>query len=152
MLSDEESTDRLEDADTNSDGRVSWDEIVDETYGSDPEDLALEEDAIADDKLLFIIADLNKDGYLDKAEFKAFTHPEEVPRMHDALVKQTIKNHDRNLDLKIDFEEFLSERNDGGSDEWYITEKETFDHVYDSNKDGLLDYTEIPAWIIHHDE
>lgn len=63
MLSAEESQDRLEDTDTDEDGKVSWNEILQDTYGTDPEDLAVDDKLISDDKQTFEAADINKDGH-----------------------------------------------------------------------------------------
>ncbi|KAJ8669614.1 hypothetical protein QAD02_000873 [Eretmocerus hayati] len=148
MLSDEESKDRLEDADSNEDGKITWEEIVHDTYGSDPEDLALEDKLIENDKALFEVADLNKDGYLDTEEFRAYSHPEETPRMLDLVLKQTFADYDKDLDSFISFQEYLGDKAEAHGKEWLITEKEKFDHGYDKNGDGKLDVSEVPAWLI----
>ena len=152
MLSDEESKDRLEDADSDSDGRVTWEEIVQDTYGSDPEDLALEDKLIENDKATFTLADLNKDGYLDANEFKAFSHPEETPRMLDLILRQALNDHDKDKDNAISFQEYLADRAEGQDKEWLIVEKDKFDHIYDKNSDGKLDITEVHAWLVPSNE
>lgn len=38
MLSEEEATEKLEDADEDNDGRVSWNEYLTDTYGVDSDD------------------------------------------------------------------------------------------------------------------
>ncbi|OXU24995.1 hypothetical protein TSAR_006379 [Trichomalopsis sarcophagae] len=152
MLSDEESKDRLEDADADGDGKVTWEEIVQDTYGSDPEDLALEDKLIENDKATFNVADLNGDGYLEGDEFKAYTHPEETPRMLDLILKQAFVDYDKDKDAFISFQEFLGDRADGQDKEWLLVEKEKFDHVYDTNNDGKLDITEVHAWLVPSNE
>lgn len=152
MLSEEESAERLEDADANEDGKVTWEEIVQDTYGSDPEDLTLDDHLLQNDKETFFVADVDQDGFLNKEEFKAYTHPEETPRMMDLMIKQAYKDHDKNNDSFIDFQEFLGDRADRQDKEWLIVEKEKFDLEYDKNKDGKLDNIEVQAWIIPSNE
>jgi len=41
MLSEEESKERFEEVDENGDGRVSWREYVEETFGIDADDTAI---------------------------------------------------------------------------------------------------------------
>ena len=108
MLSDEESADRLEDADADEDGKVTWKEVLHDMYGSDPEDLELDDKLISDDKELFEAADGNKDGYLDKEEFKAYTHPEETPKMFPILLKQALEEKDIDSDGYLSFQVFLN--------------------------------------------
>lgn len=152
MLSSEESQDRLEDADTDEDGKVSWEEIVQDTYGSDAEDLAAEDRLIADDKATFNLADLNNDGLLDKEEFKAYTHPEETPRMYPLLLEQALEEKDTDKDGSISFQEFLGNRAKNEDKEWLLVEKDKFDHEHDKNQDGKLDSSEVLAWLVPSNE
>lgn len=152
MLSDEESLERLEDADANEDGRVTWDEILQDNYGSDPEDLATDDKIIENDKIVFDAADLNKDGYLDSDEFKAYSHPEETPRMLDLILKHGLNEHDKDKDNYISFQEYLGDRADGQDKEFLIIEKDKFDHVYDKNSDGKLDINEVQNWLVPSNE
>lgn len=152
MLSEEESQDRLEDADMDKDGKVSWDEILQDTFGQDPEDLALEDSAIQDDKDTFEAADLNKDGYLDTVEFKAYTHPEETPRMFPLLLKQALEKKDTDNDGYVNFQEFIGDRGKYKDKEWLLAEKTTFDYEHDKNGDGRLDSDEILSWLVPSNE
>ncbi|XP_014234106.1 reticulocalbin-2 [Trichogramma pretiosum] len=152
MLSDEESKDRLEDADSDEDGRVTWDEILQDTYGTDPEDLAIEDKAIQNDKDTFDVADLNQDGYLNPIEFKAYTHPEEEPRMMDIIMKQAMEDYDKDGDSYVSFQEFLGARAESHDKEWLLVEKEKFDNEYDKDKDGKLNQNEMKAWLIPSNE
>lgn len=152
MLSAEESEDRLDDADTNEDGKVSWDEILQDTYGSDPEDLALDEKLIQDDKQTFEAADLNKDSYLDAEEFKAYTHPEETPRMFPLLLRQALADKDVDGDGYINFQEFIGDRAKSKDKEWLVAEKDKFDYEHDKNGDGRLDSDEILSWLVPSNE
>lgn len=152
MLSAEESEDRLDDVDTNEDGKVSWDEIVQDIYGNNPDDLSLEDKLIQEDKQTFEAADLNKDSYLDKEEFKAYTHPEETPRMFPLLLKQALADKDIDGDGYINFQEFIGDRGKSRDKEWVITEKDKFDYEHDKNKDGRLDSDEILSWLVPSNE
>ncbi|XP_035734514.1 reticulocalbin-2-like isoform X2 [Vespa mandarinia] len=152
MLSTEESQDRLEDADSDEDGKVSWDEILQDIYGSDPQDLALDDQLIHYDKETFDAADLNKDGYLDSEEFKAYTHPEEVPRMFPLLLKQVLDEKDIDKDGCISFQEYIGERAKSEDKEWLLIKKDKFDHEYDKNGNGKLESDEILSWRVPSNE
>jgi len=152
MLSAEESKDRLDDADINEDGRVSWNEILQDTYGNNPEDLALDEKMVEDDKETFEAADLDKDGYLDAEEFKAYTHPEETPRMFPLLLTQALKDKDIDQDGYVSFQEFIGDRATSKDKEWLLIEKDKFDFEHDKNKDGRLDADEILSWLVPSNE
>lgn len=152
MLSAEESQDRFDDADSDEDGWITWDEIRQDTYGNDPEDLALDDKIINDDKETFEASDLNNDGYLDSEEFKAYTHPEETPRMFPLLLKQALEDKDIDKDGSITFQEFVGKKAENEDKQWLITEKEKFDHEHDKNKDGVLDSNEILSWLVPSNE
>ncbi|XP_012275235.1 reticulocalbin-2 isoform X2 [Orussus abietinus] len=152
MLSAEESRDRLDDADTDEDGKVTWEEILLDTYGSDPEDLVLDAKLVEDDRATFQAADFNKDGYLDSDEFRAYTHPEETSRMFPLILSQALAEKDTNNDSFISFQEFLGNRAKDGDKEWLIIEKDKFDNELDKDKDGRLDLNEILAWLVPSNE
>lgn len=151
MLSAEESQDRLEDADTDEDGRITWDEILQDIYGNNYEDLVQDELA-EDDKEMFEAADMNKDGYLDTEEFKAYTHPEETPRMFPLLLKQALEDKDVNKDGYISFQEYVGDRAKLKDKEWLLAEKDKFDYEHDKNGDGRLDSDEILSWLVPSNE
>ncbi|XP_014214428.1 reticulocalbin-2 [Copidosoma floridanum] len=152
MLSEEESKERLEDADENRDGKITWEEILQDSYSSDLEELPIEDETYLNDKETFTVADLDNDGYLDEQEFKAYTHPEETPRMIDVLVNQALRVYDTNNDSFIDFQEYLQDKAEGEGKEWLISEKEKFDGDYDKNADGKLDIAEMKTWLIPSSE
>lgn len=148
MLSAEESLDRLQDADTNDDGKISWEEILHDTYGTDPEDLQIDEKLVNDDKDTFKLADLNNDGYLDTEEFKSYSHPEESPRMYPLLLEQSLQDKDIDNDKFISFQEYLGDRAKDQDKEWLLAEKDKFDNDLDKNNDGKLESSEILSWLV----
>ncbi|EZA61006.1 Reticulocalbin-2 [Ooceraea biroi] len=152
MLSAEESKDRFDDADTDQDGRVNWDEVLIDAYGNDPEDFPPEESMMEDEKETFEAADVNKDGYLDTEEFKAYTHPEETPRMFPLLVNQSLKDKDKDKDGYISFQEFIGDRAASKDKKWLLSEKDKFDFDHDKNADGRLDSEEILSWLVPSNE
>jgi len=158
-LSAEDAEDRMEDCDENEDGFVTWEEYKAEEYDfgdedvdpSDPE-TAEEWKLMEEDRFLFLAADSNGDGLLDKTEFLAFSHPEEDEGMKPHVLEQVLKARDKNGDSSIDFQEYLGSRGDGKNKEWLLTEKDRFDNELDKNGDNLLSREEILAWIIPSNE
>ncbi|XP_059477375.1 reticulocalbin-2 isoform X2 [Neocloeon triangulifer] len=155
MLSEEEAQERFEDIDENKDGKVSWEEHLEDTYGGTiVDDLKQHEPNVKmlkDDKELFDTADKNKDGYLDKNEFPLFSSPEEHPEMHDIILNHTLEDKDTDKDGFVTFQEFVGEK--GSHDkEWLLSEKEKFDSEFDKNKDGRLDKAELLSWVVPSDD
>lgn len=159
LLTEEEAQERLEDNDANEDGRVSWDEHLQETFGNydDEEDdsytrdMIEEKRMIKEDQELFKAADINNDGHLDKKEYSGFSHPEEFNHMHETLYQQTMTKKDINNDGYLSLEEFLlddSGNNLHPNSEVYVIEKDRFEHDYDKNKDGKLSREEVVNWLI----
>jgi len=158
-LSAEDAADRMEDCDENEDGVVSWEEYKAEEYDFGDEEVDLSDPEIAEewklmeeDRFLFLAADSNGDGLLDKAEFLAFSHPEEDDSMKPHVLQQVLKARDKNGDSSIDFQEYLGSRGEGKDKEWLLTEKDRFDNDLDKNGDNLLSHEEIYAWIIPSNE
>lgn len=161
MLSEEESTERLEEVDDDEDGYVTWSEYISETYGiNDPEDQELlgktdqeeEQKLLREDRELFNAADKNIDGRLDEKEFLAFTHPEEHPDMLPVILRQTLEDKDKNGDGLIDFQEYIGEKGKEQDREWLLTEKDKFDNDHDVDRNGILDRNEILSWIVPSNE
>ncbi|KAL7633277.1 UNVERIFIED_CONTAM: hypothetical protein RMT77_016382 [Armadillidium vulgare] len=161
MLSEEESEERMDEIDENSDGVVTWEEYISETYGiKNPEDIPLlegsdreeEQQLLKEDRQLFNAADENLDGRLDEKEFLAFTHPEEDPKMLPIILQQTLDEKDTDKDGAINFQEFVGDKGKEHDKEWLLTEKDKFDNDFDKDGDGLLTKNEILDWIVPSNE
>ncbi|CAH0557689.1 unnamed protein product [Brassicogethes aeneus] len=152
-LSEEEASDRLEDADENGDSIISWQEYLSDTYGIDKSEEAIQFDGdndhlIEDDKALWKAADADGDGSLSKNEWLSFSHPEEHPAMLPVILKQTLRDKDKDGDEAVSFQEFVGERAQEHDKEWLVLEKEKFDRELDKNADGRLTGNEILSWVV----
>jgi len=63
-----------------------------------------------DEKQLFLAADINKDGNLNKEEFRSFYSPEDYPHMQPVILLSIMNRFDIDKDGKITFEEFIGDR------------------------------------------
>lgn len=164
-LSEEEANDRFDEVDENNDDIVEWREYLKEMYDMDSEDepnvkvsLLTEENEsehaqlIADDKMVFAAADLNKDGLLTRDEFVLFISPEEHPEMLPIILNQTLRDKDTNHDSKISFQEFIGDSARDHDKEWLLSEKVRFDNDYDKDGDGILNGNEILSWVVPSNE
>ncbi|KAI8518423.1 calcium ion binding [Branchiostoma belcheri] len=140
----EEARDTFPTIDLDEDGKVSWEEYLQDTFGAEYSTEAdpAEDEMIQDDRRFFQQADEDDDGKLDEVEWLAFQHPEEYVRMHHFLVEEKLEENDWNEDGLIDFDEYLGDDEPDSSysseEEWRIVEKEQFDE-YD--KDGTDSWT-----------
>jgi Ca2+-binding EF-hand superfamily protein len=158
-LSKEESDERFNDSDSDEDGFVTWKEYAAEEFDLDelevdPTDPMYEEELqlMEEDRILFDAADINKDEKLDKAEFLAFSHPEEDDKMKPLVIDQVLKSRDKDKDGVLSFQEYLGERGEGKDKEWLLSEKDRFDTELDKNGDHHLSREEILGWIIPSNE
>lgn len=164
-MSEEEANDRFDEVDENDDEIVTWKEYLHEMYDMESEDdpdlkLSLLDEEnnsdhrqlIADDKVVFEAADLNKDGHLMRDEFVLFISPEEHPIMLPIILNQTLRDKDSNRDGRISFQEFVGDTAHDHDKSWLISEKERFDSEYDKDGDGLLNGNEILAWVVPSNE
>jgi len=159
-LSQEDSDERFEEADVDEDGFVTWGEYIEDEYDfeehekpdmSDPH-IAEDFKMMAEDKYLFNGADKNGDEKLDKAEYLAFTHPEEDPDMKPHVINQILTEKDTDKSGDISFQEYIGDRGQDKDKEWLIEEKDRFDNELDKNTDNVLNQEEIAAWIIPSNE
>ena len=153
MLSEEEAKERLEDADENNDGRVTWDEYVADTYGMESGEMPDDnEQLIRDDKIMWKVADQNGDDILEGEEWVAFSHPEEHPSMLPYILEQTLREKDVDGNRAISFQEYLGDRGQDHDKQWLTSEKVKFDTELDKNGDGKLEGNEILSWIVPSNE
>nr|CAI5849100.1 unnamed protein product [Callosobruchus analis] len=157
MLSEEEAKERLEDADENNDGLITWKEYLSDSYGIESDENTLDiseenEHLIEDDKQMWQAADANKDGFLDSTEWVAFSHPEEHPDMLPVILEQTLREKDKDNDGAISFQEFVGDRGSEMSKESLLEMKTKFDETLDKNKDGKLEGSEILSWVVPSNE
>ncbi|KAJ8960979.1 hypothetical protein NQ318_020283 [Aromia moschata] len=158
MLSEEEAKERMEDADEDSNGIVTWKEYLSDTYGIEEEfkdTLNFEDDnlhLIEDDKAMWKAADTNGDGQLDSQEWVSFSHPEEHPNMLPLILEQTLKEKDKDGDGSISFQEYIGDRGVELEKDALTAEKIKFQDVLDKNHDGKLDGNEILSWVVPSNE
>ncbi|XP_049871716.1 reticulocalbin-2 isoform X2 [Pectinophora gossypiella] len=157
-LSNEEAEERLQEADDNKDGVVTWQEYLQDTFGADTEEEVAADDTndagllVAEEKAMWKAADTNGDGSLDHKEFEVFTNPEEHAVMHPFLINQTLREKDTNKDGRIDFQEYIGDRGSQQDRSWLVSEREKFDHELDTDHDGVLDMNEIHQWVIPNND
>ncbi|XP_072936513.1 reticulocalbin-2 [Epargyreus clarus] len=157
-LSREEAQERLQEADSNRDGIVTWQEYLRDVYGVNTEEDIGPDDTgdtgmlVREERAMWQQADRNNDGVLDIEEFVVFINPEEHEEMHSFLENQTLREKDKNNDGLIDFAEYIGDRGLKQDKEWLIAEREKFEHELDADRDGALDRAELRAWIIPDNE
>ena len=59
--------------------------------------------------MLLQLADENGDGVLEKTEFAAFMHPEDVKRMKDVVIDEALMDMDKDKDGFVTVDEYISE-------------------------------------------
>ncbi|XP_042332580.1 reticulocalbin-3 isoform X1 [Sceloporus undulatus] len=150
------------DYDKDSDGRITWTEFKNVTYGhyegeefGDIEDKDSYRKMLARDERRFKAADKDGDMSATREEFTAFLHPEEFDYMKDIVVTETMEDIDKNGDGFVEVDEYLGDMYspEKGQPEpsWVITERQQFLDHRDLNKDGKMDREEIGHWILPPD-
>ncbi|XP_061570163.1 calumenin-A [Cololabis saira] len=147
------------DFDLDQDGRVTWAEYRNVTYGSYLDDPADSEynytQMMTRDERRFRAADADRDLIADKQEFAAFLHPEDHEHMRDIVVQETMEDIDKNGDGFIDLQEYIGDMfqpEDGEEEpEWVATERQQFAEFRDKNGDGKMDKEETLDWILPSD-
>ncbi|XP_037111189.1 calumenin-B-like [Syngnathus acus] len=145
--------------DLDQDGKVSWEEYKNATYGyildePEPDDDFSYRQMMVRDERRFKMADQDGDQKATKEEFTAFIHPEEFDHMKDIVVIETMEDIDKNGDGLIDLDEYIGDMyNEEGTTEpeWVKTEREQFSEFRDKNKDGKMDRDETRDWILPND-
>ena len=149
--------------DKDNDGKVSWDEYKEATYGFlKEEDLAASESdsfsyqkMMARDERRWKKADVDGDNFCSIDEFRAFLHPEEYERMKEIVVKETLEDIDKDGDGFVNVDEYIGDmykKEDNGEEpDWVETEREQFKNYRDLDQDGRLSEAEIKIWIMPED-
>ncbi|XP_048473400.1 reticulocalbin-3 isoform X2 [Rhincodon typus] len=148
--------------DSNRDGKVSWEEYKNATYGfylgeefNDVDDKEAYKRMYKRDERRFKMADKDGDLIATREEFSAFLHPEEFDYMKSIVVTETIEDIDKDGDGMVNLEEYISDMytpEEGEPEpDWVRNEKEQFRDFRDTNKDGKLDHNEIEHWILPGD-
>ncbi|XP_068611245.1 calumenin-A isoform X2 [Brachionichthys hirsutus] len=149
-----------DDFDADADGRISWDEYKNVTYGSYLESPQTDGDynythMMMRDERRFRVADGNGDMVANKQEFTAFLHPEEHEHMKDVVVQETIEDVDKNGDGLIDLQEYIGDmylsEDDEDEPDWVTKERQQFAEFRDKNDDGKMDREETLDWILPPD-
>ncbi|XP_038639349.1 reticulocalbin-3 isoform X4 [Scyliorhinus canicula] len=159
---DENVNKNWKDYDSNQDGRVSWDEYKNATYGyylgeefNDVADKEAYKKMLKRDERRFKMADKDGDLIATREEFTAFLHPEEFDYMKKLVVTETIEDIDKDGDGMVDLKEYISDMytpEEGQPEpDWVRNEKEQFRDFRDANKDGKMDHSEIERWILPAD-
>jgi len=143
-------------SDADKDGKVSWAEWKNVTYGPEEDDAEEVKKLVEKDEKRFNKADKNGDKSLDKDEFVPFMHPENDPDMKSVVVEETLADIDKDHDGKISIDEYIGdlwpeEERGGEEPEWLKTEREQFTAHRDKDKNGFMDKEEVADWIMPDD-
>jgi len=149
-----------EENDKDGDGKLSWDEYKENTYGFlTPEELKSEEDdgfsyehMLVRDERRWKSADRENKGHLTKEDLTAFLHPEEYDHMKDMVIIETIEDIDRDADGRISLEEYIGdmwhEEDPGEEPDWVEEERRQFRDFRDKDDNGFLENDEVRDWIL----
>jgi len=152
----------IEEMDTDKDGKLSVDELVDGTFGHDmPEDVDVpkstdpgilaQEENLKNDKELerqkFKLADKNGDGFLDKDELPHALFPELHEGVSHLTASDAVKSKDKNGDGELSPDEFWEYEDVDAKDlqEQEAERKAEFEKL-DLDKNGKLSVKEYTPW------
>jgi len=146
-LNEEDNKDRFEEADSDSNGMLTWEEFKKSEYEGANEDEQL---WMEQDHYLFQAADKNGDGSLSLKEFTGFINPDGDLEMQQHVLKLTLGEKDLDKNGLLSLEEFIGNRSSEHDEEseWLDSEKERFNQELDKDGNGFLNDEEIVAWII----
>lgn len=151
---------QYEENDLDKDGKITWKEYEEHTYGFlSEEDMGKEEDdgfsykqMMVRDERRFKQADQENKGYLNKDDLTAFLHPEEYDHMKEMVIMETIEDIDKDRDGKISLSEYIGdmwlEEDDGDEPEWVDEERRQFHDFRDKDNSGYLENEEVKNWIL----
>jgi len=150
-------------ADDNGDGKVSWEEYVENIYGISQDKIPdyTKEDMDDDEELRdfnrmynreyakFVAADFNEDTLLNKEEYNLFYNPGKEPKSTEFAIKQALEHVDTNKDGKVDQEEFLADEHVKGH-ELNEDEMDNLSDIFqqlDIDENGVLENFELTLWL-----
>ncbi|XP_055375309.1 calumenin-A [Condylostylus longicornis] len=151
--------------DRDKNGTISWEEYKKNTYGfmddMDPRDIEREDDGFSyktmlnRDRRRWAAASTGDGETLTFEEFTVFLHPEDVPRMRNVVVLETLEDIDRDKDGKISVDEYIGDMYKHSENEeepdWVVSERDVFKKFRDHDGDGFLNKEEIHEWITPKD-
>jgi len=155
----------LEEIDLDKDGKVSLEELLEANFGMEHEDMKMAEDE--EDKAneesrkrekeleteKFKLADVNKDGSLDKDELASVFYPEVDHKILELVAKHTLRKKDKDGDGVLSHAEFFSDQvvdedldeHDSRYKDQQQMNKDDFAKL-DLDQDGKLTVKEILTW------
>lgn len=160
----DDSEKQMKNNDLNRDGKITFEEYKNGTYGYMTEENQAEHEddsfktMIVRDETRYKKADKDQDGALNLAEYTAFLHPENDPDMKGVVVQETLDDIDKDKDGFITLDEYIGDlwpeeeqKNGDAEPDWVASEREQFNTVRDMNGDGKMDAKEVSDWIMPDD-
>ncbi|XP_022107068.1 reticulocalbin-2-like isoform X2 [Acanthaster planci] len=149
--------------DKDKDGRLSWEEYNIHVLGFVPENDAEYPDQeikleVKSNKKMFMLADKNKDGFLEGEELLAFYNPNAVEDMQEVVVERLLEDFDHNGDGAVELEEFIGNYDDFDNTlpdltgnrkepEWVTEERDIFKYQLDKDGNGKMEGEELYLWV-----
>lgn len=159
VANDVERTWKQYDAEHVADNKLDWKTYRAVIYGPEEEGKEVEEDyarMIARDEKRWKVADVDKDGKMNKEEYGCFMHPEDCDHMRDVVVEETLADIDKNGDGVVTMDEYIGDMYrpddypelEGKEPDWVASEREMFTTTRDKDGDGKLNKEEMTEWIM----